>query len=130
MVVKLDSRTARIGLGAIAVARCGIGLGAVLAPGAVRLVLGGSEAGTRTRLLTRFAGGRDLVIGGAMLAALATGDGIRVIALVGVAVDTGDAVASVIAGRDWPARRWVPSAVTAMGSALVQGVLTQRALTT
>jgi len=126
--VTLDSRTARVGLGAIALARCGIGVAALVAPGAVRLAVGGSEPGTRTRLLTRFAGGRDLALGGAVLAALATGDGVGVAALAGVAVDTGDAVSSLLAGRRWPARRWLPSASTAIGGAVIGGVLVERAL--
>jgi hypothetical protein len=126
--VKLDARTARAGLGAIAVARCGVGVVALLSPGAVRLALGGSEAATRTRLLTRFAGGRDLALGGAVLASLATGDGLGVTAVAAAAVDAGDAVSSLIAARHWPARRWLPSAATAIGSALVGGVLVERAL--
>jgi hypothetical protein len=125
--VTLDSRTARFGLGAIALARCGIGVVALVAPGAVRLSLGGSEPGTRTRLLARFAGGRDLALGGAVLAALATGESVGVTALAGVAVDASDAVSSLIASRHWPARRWLPSAASAIGSAVVGGALVERA---
>jgi hypothetical protein len=124
----LDSRTVRLGLGAIALGRCAIGITALAAPGAVRLALGGSEPGTRTRVLTRFAGGRDIALGAAMLAALATGDGVAVIAVASAAVDAGDAVTSLVAARRWPPRRWLPSAASALGSAAAGGVLAARAL--
>jgi hypothetical protein len=125
--VKFDARTARLGLGGLAIARCAVGITALAAPGAVRLALGGSKPGTRTRVLTRFAGDRDLALGGAMLAALATGDGIAVVGWTSAAVDFGDAVTSFLAARQWPARRWLPSAASAVAASAAGAVLVQRA---
>jgi hypothetical protein len=125
--VKLDARTARLGLGGVAIARCAVGVTALAAPGAVRLALGGSNPGTRTRVLTRFAGDRDLALGAAMLAALATGEGIGVVGWASVAVDLGDAVTSALAARQWPPRRWVPSAATAVAASAVGAILVRRA---
>lgn len=125
--MKLDARTARLGLGALAAARCAVGLAALAAPGAVRLALGGSAPGTRTRVLTRFAGDRDLALGAAMLVALATGDGVGVVGWASAAVDLGDALTSLLAARQWPARRWLPSAATAVVAAGVGAILVPRA---
>jgi hypothetical protein len=111
----LDSRTARIGLGATAVGRCAVGVAALVAPGAVRLAPGGCEPGNRTVVLTRFAGGRDLALGGALLTALA-----------GVATDMSDAVTALAASRRWPKRRWLPSAATAVASAAAGAVFAGR----
>ena len=121
----MDARTARVGLAAIAAARVAIGVAATLKPDAARLAVGGSRFGTRSAVLTRSVGARDLAIGLMALGALRSeqSDALVTAAVVGAFADAGDALAFVLAAPAWPTRRWLPVAAVAAASAGASALL-------
>ncbi len=103
------ARTAVLG---IAAGRITIGVGALLATRPALKALGFDATDTSARALTRIAGGRDIAIGLLTFAARDDRTALREATATAAAVDLGDAICFVIAGRD-----------PAAGRAAIQGIL-------
>lgn len=116
----LPRRRARTLALAIAALRCGLGLGAMLAPdAAARPWVGSAGAGPGRQVLARALGGRDVALGlGALLAA--RGDGrLRGWVEAGALADAGDVVATATAYRHLPRAGRVLVLAAAGGAALL-----------
>lgn len=90
---------------ALAGARVGIGVGALLATRPALKALGFGETDAAGIALGRIAGGRDIALGVLALAAHDDRKALRIAALAGAAVDAADAVTFGLAARDPVARR-------------------------
>jgi hypothetical protein len=90
---------------ALAGARVGIGLGALLATRPALKALGFGETDAAGTALGRIAGGRDIALGVLALAARDDRKALRIAALAGAAVDAADAVTFGLAAKDPVARR-------------------------
>ena len=101
----------------LALIRVAVGVGLLLAPTlAGRPWLGDSARVPAVRLALRMVGGRDIVLGVGLLAALESGDDPRPWVRLSAAVDTADAAATVLGARRLPRRVWAV-ALTASGAA-------------
>jgi hypothetical protein len=90
---------------ALAGARIGIGVGALLATRPALKALGFGETDAAGTALGRIAGGRDIALGALALTARNDRKALRIAALAGAAVDAADAVTFGLAAKDPPARR-------------------------
>jgi hypothetical protein len=90
---------------AIAAARIGIGIGALLVTRPALKALGFAGVDAAGTALGRIAGGRDIALGLLALAARDDRGALRIAALAGAAVDASDAVTFGIAAKDPVARR-------------------------
>lgn len=113
---------------AVAGGRVAIGLGLLLAPGTVgRGWIGDDAERGATKVALRALGVRDLTLGAGQLLALRHHRGARGWAEAGALSDGVDAIATLVAGSDIPARgRWtalamaVPAAI--IGAAVARGL--------
>jgi hypothetical protein len=82
-----------------AVGRVAIGMGMIAAPEAAMRALGFSEVSPATAAVARIAGIRDLVLGGATLAALDDPERLRTATIGNATADAGDSLAFAMAIR-------------------------------
>ena len=94
---------------ALAGARIAIGASLVLAPGlAGRIFVGPGADGPGGKVFARIVGGRDVVLGAAVLVALQNGEPVAALLRLGFASDVADALATAVAARNLtPARRFL-----------------------
>lgn len=101
---------------ASALGRIAIGAGLALAPRRALAALGFEDPAPATIVVSRVAGGRDIVMGAVALAAIDDPEGLRRASLANAAVDAGDAatfLAALIAGEREAGLRGLAGAVPA-----------------
>lgn len=104
---------------ALAVVRCLIGIGAIIAPGLVASTWVGRRDSARTSslLFARALGGRDLALGGAALVSTGDADLTRAVVL-GALADSVDLGATLIAYSQLPRGRRFGVLISTLGAAL------------
>lgn len=103
---------------AVAAARIGVGVGALVATGPALRGLGFGEAGPRARTLARAAGSRDIAIGLLAFAARNDRSRLRTAGLAAAGVDATDAVTFGLLARD-PELRFAGAGSSLAGVAAV-----------
>lgn len=101
----------------IAVARTGIGVVALAAPGALAPLIGAEAKRPGVKLITRVVGARDLALGLATLRALERNEDPATWVKTGAACDASDAVSSLLALRGMKPAAAVLSFASAAGAA-------------
>jgi hypothetical protein len=112
----------------LAAGRVAVGVGASFATRPTLRVLGFDDAGAGGEALTRMLGARDLALAGATIAAREDRAALRATTLAAAALDTGDAIAFLIALRDPRTRRAGLSGVASAGLAAAAGFWAARRL--
>jgi hypothetical protein len=107
----------------LSIGRLAIGIGLILAPRlSTAMWLGLHAMSPAAKILTRALGARDAGLGAAVLAQLDGGGDTRPLLIAGIAADSTDLVATLLA-RDHLPRLAVPLIVAAAGSGIALGAM-------